>query len=108
MGELGASVGAVLVQESSDALEGEDVLVFPDAKIAWSDASFRVDGVGFGKDKGGAADGAAAEMDEVPVVGEAVDGGILAHRRDDDPVGEGYAAELNGGEEVIYWLGHTD
>jgi hypothetical protein len=44
----------------------------------------------------------------VPVVGEAVDGGILAHRRDDDPVGEGYAAELNGGEEVIYWLGHRD
>ena len=89
MGELSASVGAVLVEEGGDALEVEDVLVFPDAEVAGSDASFRVDGVSLGEDKGSAADSSAAEMDEVPVVGEAVDGGVLAHGRDGDAVGEG-------------------
>ena len=33
--ELGAGVGSVLVEEGGDALEGGDVLVFPDAEIGW-------------------------------------------------------------------------
>ena len=84
------------------------MLVFPDAEVAWSDAAFGVDGIGFGEDEGGAADGAAAEVDEVPVVSEAVGGGVLAHGRDGDAVGEGEAAELEGGEEVVRRVGHTD
>jgi len=73
VGELGASVGAVLVEEGGDALELGDVLVLPDAEVAGSDAGFRADGVGLGDDEAGSTDGAAAEVDEVPVVGEAVD-----------------------------------
>ena len=46
------------------------------------------------KTSDGAADGAAAEMDEVPVVGEAVGAGILAHGRDDDAVAEEDIANL--------------
>jgi len=106
VGELGAGVGAVLVQEGGDALELGSVLVLPDAEIAGSDAAFRADGVGLGDDQGGAADGTAAEVDEVPVVGEAVDGGVLAHGRDGDAVGQGEAAQLEGGEEVVRRLGH--
>jgi hypothetical protein len=82
------------------------VVVAPDAEIAGGDAGFGADGVGFGDDEGGAADGAAAEMDEVPVVGEAVDGGVLAHGRDGDAVGQGEAAQLEGSEEVVRRLGH--
>jgi hypothetical protein len=96
--ELSAGVGAVLVQEGGDALELGDVLVLPDAEVAGADAAFRADGVGLGEDKGGTAYGAAAEMDEVPVVGEAVSGGVLAHGGDGDAVGEGEAAKFERGE----------
>ena len=106
MGELGARVGSVLVEERGDALELGDVFIFPDAEVAGGDTSFRTDGVCFGEDESGTADGAAAEMDEVPVVGEAVDGGVFAHGGDGDAVGQSEAAELERGEEVVRWLGH--
>jgi hypothetical protein len=94
------------MKERGDPLKFGDVLVVPDAEVAGRDAGFGADGVGFGDDEGGAANGAAAEMDEVPVVGEAVDGGVFAHGRDGDAVGEGKAAELERGEEMVGWLGH--
>ena len=75
-------------------------------RSAGTDAAFGADGVGFGDDEAGSADGAAAEVDEMPVVGEAVGGGVFAHGGDGDAVGEGEAAELQGGEEVVGWLGH--
>jgi len=96
------------VKEVDDALEAGNMLVFPEAEVLRSDATLGRDSGGFGEYEPGASDGAAAEVDEMPVVRETVFGGVFAHRRDDDPVGEGYAAELNGGEEVIYWLGHRD
>ena len=106
MGELGTGVGSVLVEECGDALKVGDVLVFPDAEVAGGDTSFGTDGVGLGEDKSGPADGAAAEMDEVPVVSEAVDGGVFAHGGDGDSVGQSEAAELERSEEVVRWLGH--
>jgi hypothetical protein len=107
VGELGAGVGAVLVQEAGDALELREVLVLPDAEVAGSDAALGADGVGFSDDEGGSADGAAAEVDEMPVAGEAVDRGVLAHGRDGDSVRDGEAAELEGREELVRWLSHT-
>ena len=47
-----------------------------------------------------AAGRAGAEVDEVPVVGEAVDARVLAHRRDDDAVGERDGAQGQRIEEV--------
>ncbi len=38
-----------------------------------------VDGVGFRDDEAGTANGAAAKVDKVPVVGEAVYCGVFAH-----------------------------
>ncbi len=108
VGELGAGVGSMLMEERGDALEFGDVLVLPDAEVAGSDAGFGADGVGFGEDDGGAAYGAAAEMDEVPVVGEAAGGGVLAHGRDGDTVRKGEAAELEGAEELVRRVGHTE
>jgi hypothetical protein len=45
-------------------------------------------------------------VDEMPFVRESVDGGVFAHRGDGDPVGQSEAAELEGGEEMVGWLGH--
>jgi len=78
----------VVVEEVGDALEAGDVVVGVDAEVVRGDAGLGADGVGFSEDEGGAADGAAAEMDEVPVVGESVGGGVLAHRGDRDAVGK--------------------
>ena len=47
----------------------------------------------------GAAVGEVAEVHEVPVVHAAVVGGVLAHRRDDDAVGQRDAAEVDRREK---------
>jgi len=84
-----------LAQEKfCDAGEEGDVLVFPDAEILRADATLGGDSAGFGEDEGGAANGTAAEMDEVPIAREAVGAGILAHGGDDDAVAEEDVANL--------------
>ena len=56
---------------------------------------------GFDEHQPGPADRAAAEVDQVPVVGEAVDARILAHRRDGDAVAQGQAAKGKRVEEHL-------
>jgi len=77
-----------------DAREEGDVIVFPNAEILRADAAFGGDGARFGENQGGAAYGAAAEMDEMPVVREAIGAGILAHGGDDNAVAEEDVANL--------------
>ena len=48
----------------------------------------------------GARQREVAEVDQVPVARRAVDGRVLAHRRDDDPVGKRQAAESQRVEQV--------
>ena len=100
MGELDAGGGAMLVEEFDDAGEGSDLRVLPEAEIAVGNAGFGRDARGFDDDEAETAEGEAAEMDEVPVVGDAVTGHVLAHRRDDGAVAESEGAEGVGGEEV--------
>ena len=97
--ELDAGDAAVLLEEGSDAGQEGDVVVGVYAEIAGGDAAFGTDGCGFGHDGACSANCAAAEVDEVPVVGVAVDRAVLAHGRDDDAVGEGDAALGERGEE---------
>ena len=87
--QLHARDAALRVNEADDAREHGDVLVFPDAEILRADAAFGRDRRGFGHHQPGAADGAAAEMHEVPVIGEPVVARVLAHRRDEDAIGKG-------------------
>jgi len=94
VGELGAGIGAVLVKEGRDALEFGDVLVFPDAEISRRDAALGANGVGLCEDEAGTADGAASEVNQVPVVGKAVDAGVFAHGRHGDTIWQREAAEL--------------
>ena len=72
VGELGSGNGAVPAEEADNAREVLDVRVFPDSEVGGTDASFRYHGVGFGEHRASAANGARAEMDEMPVIGEAV------------------------------------
>ena len=87
VGELDSGARALGMEEGGDAGERRDVLVLPEAEILGADAAFGCDGSGFSEDESCAADGAAAKVDEMPVVGEAVLAGVFAHGRDDDAIG---------------------
>ena len=102
MGELDARGGAFGVEEIDDAGERRDLGIIPEAEVAVGNAGFGQDAGGFEDDEAEAAQGEAAEVDEVPVVGEAVLRRILAHRRDDRAVAKRQPAEGEGRKE----LGH--
>ena len=76
------------MNELNDTVEGGDVGVVPDSQIAGGDAALGEDGRGLLDDQAGAALGAGAEMDEMPIGGEAVVRGVLAHGRYADAVGQ--------------------
>jgi hypothetical protein len=77
-----------------------DVRILPDAEVGGTDAAFGQRGIGFGEDRAGSAQGAGAEMDEMPVIGKAVLAGILAHGGDSDSIAEGNIADLKRVEQV--------
>jgi hypothetical protein len=64
------------VQEVHDPCERSDVIVLPDAEIVGGDTAFGQDGGGFREDEASTSGGAAAQMNQVPVVGEAVAAGV--------------------------------
>ena len=84
------------LDESSDSLERFDVLILPYAEVARRDASFLRNARGLNHDQTCAAHGPASQVNQMPVIGEAILGGILAHRGDADPVGEYDVAERSG------------
>ena len=53
-----------------------------------------------GEHQAGAADRPRTEMHQVPFVGKSVLARVLAHGRDDDPVGEGQVTKRDGIEEM--------
>jgi hypothetical protein len=79
VGELSSSHGTVLAEEAHYPSEILDVCVLPDAEVGGTDAALGDDGGSFGEDGACAPNGASAEVDEMPVVGEAVFAGVLAH-----------------------------
>lgn len=92
--ELNAGETSLVVNEADDGREGFGVTVAPDAEVFGADAGFGRNGGGFAKDDCGASDGAAAKVDEVPVVGEPVLAGVLAHRRNSNAVAGRCGANL--------------
>ncbi|MCY1459285.1 hypothetical protein D9M71_767500 [compost metagenome] len=75
--------------KAGDSLQGRDLFVAPQAQVLGSDASVGADGRRFAENQAGPPDGAAAQMNEVPVIGQAIDTGVLAHGRNSDSVGQG-------------------
>jgi hypothetical protein len=57
----------MLSEEPADARDRFDVLVRPNARIPGGDAALRRNGRGFGNNQSGAADGAGAQVNEVPI-----------------------------------------
>ncbi|MNO56840.1 hypothetical protein D3C76_473620 [compost metagenome] len=89
VGQLDTGHGALGGDEAGDALQRGDLLVAPEAEVFSGDAPLVGDRDGLGDHQAGATHGATAQMDKVPIVGQAIDGGILAHRRHGDAVGQG-------------------
>jgi hypothetical protein len=102
MGQLDAGGGALGVQEIDDAGEGGDMLVLPQAQIGIGNAALGGNAGGFEDHQAKAANGKAPEMDQMPVIGEAVLRRILAHGGDDRAVAQGQAAQGGRGKQ----LGH--
>src|SRR4051812_14384979 len=100
MRELHRRDRALSFDETKDAREHLDLLVFPKPKILRTDATFRHDRGRFRHDHRRAADRTRAEMDEMPVVREAVLARILTHRRDTNAIPQLHIAELERREEV--------
>ncbi len=91
--------------EVGDALERRDVRRRPQPHVAVGDAALRGNRGGLDEDAAGAAERQPAEVREVPVLGDAVDGGIGGHRRDHHPIGECQGANGDGGKQQR--LGHV-
>ena len=113
MGQLNAGARTLRVDELGYALELGNVVVLPDAEIGGGDAALGCDCGSLEGDQAGAALSARAEVDEMPIVGEAIVRGVLAHGRDSDAIGEGDGAESKGREkrmahgllDELEWIG---
>jgi hypothetical protein len=90
--ELDGGNGAHPFDKSGYAGERLDVAILVNAHIAGRDAPLRGDGAGFDEHERSSAGGAAAEMNQMPIVGESVNGRILAHGGYDDSVAQRVAA----------------
>jgi hypothetical protein len=111
VGQLNAGHGALGSDKARDALQRGDLFVVPQAQVFGGDTALGGDGGGFGEYQPGTADGTAAEVDQVPVVGQAIDAGVLAHRRHGNAVEQGQLAQgirfeqLTHGAPLLGFLG---
>src|SRR5262249_47768177 len=100
--QLHSRDAALLVNEMNDAPQRLDVSVTPDSEVLRTDAAFRQDRGRFCHDQSRATDGAAAEMHEMPVVGQAIGARVLTHGRDKDAVGKFDIANRERIEQVSH------
>jgi hypothetical protein len=102
MGELDAELdrGHPGARPVDDRLDGGFVVVAVEAEAALGDAAVALDVGRLEAEQAGARHRQHAVVDLVPGLGAAVDRRVLAHRRDDDAIGERHAAELDGREEL--------
>jgi hypothetical protein len=98
--ELHAGDAALLMNKTSDAGQFIDVFVLPDAEILRADAAFRQNGRSLRQNESSTAHSTTAEVNEMPIIGEAVFAGVFAHGRDEDPVGESEIAQLKRVEQM--------
>ena len=70
--QLHAGDAALRMNEPDDPRQRLDVIVLPDAKVLRTDAALGKNGSGFGHHQPRPTHGAAAQMDEMPVVRESI------------------------------------
>jgi hypothetical protein len=100
VGDLNCGDGAHAMNEIGNASQRLNVAIVIDAHVTGSDTALRSDCAGFDENESGAARRSATEMYEVPIVGESIDRGILAHGRNDDPVSQSHATNGEGGQKI--------
>ena len=82
------------MDEAGNPLKVGDVVVFPDTEVCGRDAAFGQDSGSLKRDKSGSALSTGTEVNQVPVTGEAVLGGVLAHGGNADAIGKGDRTQL--------------
>ena len=96
--------GPVRPQESNNAREFFDVLVFPQTQIRRGNSSARFDSSGFRENDTRAAHSARCQVNRMPVIRETVFARILAHGRNPDSVPENDVADAQGSKQVRGYL----
>lgn len=94
MADLDTGHGARGADGGGDACESFGLGVIPQAQAAGGDAAFRRDAGGLDNHQPGATARHAGVVHLMPVVGETVGGGVLAHRWDRDAITERDILEL--------------
>jgi hypothetical protein len=102
MRQLDAGDSTLAVNEFSDARQHFDMLVLPDSEVSRCNASFRAHRRRLDHYQACSADGPAAKMNQMPIVGEAILGGILTHGRHDNPVAKTDAPNGQGTQQVNF------
>jgi hypothetical protein len=88
MSQLNPGARALLLEEPCNAGQGLDMFISPDAHVGGRDSSLACDRRRFDKDQPDSTGCPAAQMHEVPIIGQPVDRAVLAHGRHDDPVAQ--------------------
>ena len=88
MRKLNSGERSLRVNKVDDARQAADVSVVVDAEILRADPAGSHHRGGLGHHQRRPADRAAAEVNDVPVVRKPVHARVLAHRRDDNAIGE--------------------
>ena len=100
--QLDARDSTLGVDKPGDAGQRLDVVVFPNSKVARSNAPVCGNRSRLDHYEGDPADSPAAEVDQMPVIGKSIMGGILAHRRHGDPVPKCDTANFQGAEQIDF------
>src|SRR5690606_34907867 len=86
-----------------NALQRRDLPVLPQTQVTVGDATLRVHAGRLEDDEAETAERETAQVHEMPVVGVAVPGRVLAHRRNHGAVAQCQFAQGVGGEELGHW-----
>ncbi len=78
----------MLVDKPDDAAKRLNMVVAPDSEVLWADAPLGQYRRRFRENQARAPDRTRTKMHQVPVIGEAVLAGILAHWRNNESIGE--------------------
>jgi hypothetical protein len=98
--QLNSCDRALRLYEAGYSGEWLNVLFAPDAHILGSDTTLSRNGCRLHHGEPDPARRSAAEMDQVPIVGQSILGAVLTHRRHNDPIPKGHASDRQRTEEI--------
>src|SRR5689334_6611426 len=100
MRDLDARGGPVRLKKPRDPGQRFDMLVFVDTQILWADPPARLHTGRLRHHEARSTHGTAAQMNQMPVSGEAILTAVLAHRGDSDTIAERHVADGERGKQV--------